>query len=145
MAAISRMSLTSCCRYEPAIRICSRLSLTFCRSLTELLAISRKPMIAFSGVRISCAIRDRKSDFAWLARSASFAALIQLRSLLFWSLIRRVTYRILVTSPSLLRRLTIKRARCQLPSLARYSMARVSSCRNRMERVLRSKNLSTCG
>jgi hypothetical protein len=44
------------------------------------LSISSRPMIPFSGVRISCDMRERKLDFSALARSAVSRA--SLRS--FW-------------------------------------------------------------
>ena len=71
---ISRMSLISVSRWLLARLILRRLSRTAAVSSTFLAAIVVNPMIAFIGVRISCDIVERKSVFAWLARSAATAA-----------------------------------------------------------------------
>ena len=71
----SRISLISSSRYQPACRIWSTLS--FCAGVGGGVPESTscaKPRIAFRGERSSWLMLDRKSDFAWLARSAVILA-----------------------------------------------------------------------
>ena len=79
ISARSRISLISSSRYQPALRIWSRLR--FCEGVGSGVPESMscaKPRIALSGVRSSWLMPDRKSVFARLAFSA--AAIASFRS-----------------------------------------------------------------
>ena len=103
------------------------------------MAILTKPIITFIGVLMSCDILDRKSDFASFARLASSAAIIQLFSRCFSSVMILTTNSNFAGSPFLSRSWTINLARCQLPSQVRYSVPMDSSFLRRFFSVAISK------
>lgn len=98
----SKMSLTSCLRKRPESVSLPRAPRRRSGSFTFCSAISAKPRSALSGVRMSCAMRERKLVLAALARFASSAMTYQLRSRRIKSLVRRFAYRTWVTRPVLI-------------------------------------------
>ena len=75
ISARSRISLISSSRYQPALRIWSRLRFWEGVGAGEPDSMSwAKPRIALSGVRNSWLMLERKSDFARLAFSAAAMA-----------------------------------------------------------------------
>ena len=86
MREISSTSSMSSCKLPPLTRIFSRHSFIFPGSSACCKAMFVKPMMTFIGVRISCDMRERNSDFASFARRATSAALIRSFSRRFSSL-----------------------------------------------------------
>ena len=86
MREMSGTSSMSSCKLLPLTRIFSRHSFILPGSSACCRAMFVKPMMTFIGVRISCDMRERNSDFAPFARRASSAALIRSFSRRFSSL-----------------------------------------------------------
>lgn len=86
MREISSTSSMSSCKLPPLTRIFSRHSFIFPGSSACCKAMFVKPMMTFIGVRMSCDMRERNSDFASFARRAASAALIRSFSRRFSSL-----------------------------------------------------------
>ena len=86
MREIPSTSSMSSCKLPPLTRIFSRHSFIFSGSSACCKAMFVKPMMTFIGVRMSCDMRERNSDFASFARRAASAALIRSFSRRFSSL-----------------------------------------------------------
>ena len=86
MCEMSGTSSMSSCKLLPLTRIFSRRSFILPGSSACCRAMFVKPMMTFIGVRISCDMRERNSDFASFARRAASAALIRSFSRRFSSL-----------------------------------------------------------
>ena len=71
---MSSTSLMRLSRWSDAAPIFRRLSSVLSASSVCSFAICSMPMMAFIGVRISWLMRERNSDFAWLAASAAVMA-----------------------------------------------------------------------
>ena len=127
---MSRTSLTSS-KQSCLTALFFRVRILFCQAHLYAVKLYRvKSIIAFIGVRISCAICDINSVLAAFALLASSAIAIQLCSRRLLALIICVTYKTSVIVFDSFRRLTINLAVCQLLSFVRYSVAIVSSFLN---------------